>query len=30
MTLSGQPILTYVLALGIGLLIGAERERRAD
>ena len=28
MTLSGQPILAYALALGIGLLIGAERERR--
>ena len=28
MTLSEQPILAYGLALGIGLLIGAERERR--
>ena len=28
MTFSGQPILYYGLALGIGLLIGAERERR--
>ncbi|MEQ1560565.1 MAG: MgtC/SapB family protein [Methyloglobulus sp.] len=28
MTFSGQPILAYGLALGIGLLIGAERERR--
>ena len=28
MTLTEQPILAYGLALGIGLLIGAERERR--
>ena len=28
MTLSEQPILAYGLALGIGLLVGAERERR--
>jgi uncharacterized membrane protein (DUF4010 family) len=28
MSYSGQPILAYGLALGIGLLIGAERERR--
>lgn len=28
MALLGQPILSYILALGIGLLIGAERERR--
>ena len=28
MPLTDQPILAYSIALGIGLLIGAERERR--